>query len=186
MKKRKRKLLLIAVLTASLSISACGPKEPETVEEAIEQSKSALENLTEQAEERDKEREKLIKKNRVELKDEIVLSGSEADVKIKAYSVIPWNSFGEEQKQMYFIFDYTNKSENDAYFSSQIMLKGYQDGIELNVAPYFDDTAMSAIRPNKTIERTEAIVLRNTDSDIELVITEINSGESVECTLKVK
>ena len=49
-------LLLIAVLTASLSLSACGPKEPETVEEAIEQSKSALENLTEQAEERDKER----------------------------------------------------------------------------------------------------------------------------------
>ena len=98
----------------------------------------------------------------------------------------PWTSLGEDEKQLYLIFDYTNKDTEDRYFHELIKLNAYQDGIELSGAVYIDENATNAIRQGTTIDRMEAFVLRNEESDIELKITEIRTGENTEYTIKLK
>ena len=182
---KKRVLALVLVMAASFCLGACGSKEP-TVEDVMEQSKSVMDNLSKQADERDRERQKLIDKNRVDLDEKIVLKGEKADITVKAYSIIQWNTFGTENTQMYFIFDYTNKEDKDMFFSNQISLTGYQNGIALNVAPYFDDTATRQIAPQTKIERMEAIVLDSKDADVKLKIEEHGTDNFVEHTIKIK
>ena len=182
---KKRNLALILALAMSFCISSCGGKD-RTVEEEIERGKTTVDTLTKQAEERDAKRDKLIEKNRVDLNEVIVFTGSEAEVKIKAYSIIPWTSLGEEEEQLYLIFDYTNNAEEDDYFHMQADLVAYQDGITLTGALYLDDYATSAIRPGKTVERMEAFVLRDKKTDVELVMKDYQSGEELESVIKIK
>ena len=183
---KKRNLLLILVLALSLCLGACGEKEPQTIEDAIEQSKEALETLSEQADDRDAQREKLIEKNKIDLGENVTFTGSELAVKIKACSVISWTSLGEEQEQIYLIFDHTNNGTEDTGFNSQGKIDVYQDGVALTGAVYLDDNWMNQIRPGTTIERKEAFVLRNKESDVVVKITELRTNESVEHTIKIK
>ena len=195
---KKRKLALIFMLAASLCLSACVEKEEEndseektelgfpTGEDAVNQSKKALETLTKQAEDRDAQRNELIEKNRVDLAEAVVLSADQVDLKVKGYSVITWNSFGEDERQIYLIFDYTNKAEDDSIYGSLADIKAYQDGVELITAPYIHDDLITAIRPNATIELMTAYTLRNDDSDVLINLTELNNHQNVEHTIKIK
>lgn len=183
---KKRNLLVMIAMMVSICLSACGNKELPTAEEQIEQAKDAIETLSDKAEDRDAKRAKLIEKNRVDLKEEFVFSGSEVSVKIKAYSIINWDSWGEEEEQIYLIFDHTNNGERDAGFSNQAKFDIYQDGISLVNAGFLDDNWMTAIRTGATIERIEAFTLRNNKSDVVIKITEISTNESAEYTIKIK
>jgi outer membrane lipoprotein-sorting protein len=191
---KKRNLLLILVLVLCLCLSACGEKEP-TAEEQIGEAKSAMETLTEQTEDRETQRSKLIEKNKVDLKEEIVFSTEVADVKIKAYSIIPWNSLGEDLEQIYFIYDYTNKGSEDTYCNQQIEIQAYQNGVEMTGATYVNDYAGKSIRPETTIENKEVFVIEDKESDILLKITAYSTSnglrtaafeESAEFTVKIK
>lgn len=181
---KKRSLVLCLALALSFCLSSCGKEA--TVEEKIEQGKSAIDTLSKQADEKDAKRNKLIEKNRVDLDEAIVFTGSEAEVKIKAYSIIPWTSLGEDEEQLYLIFDYTNNADEDDYFHMQGDLVAYQDGITLTGALYLDDYATSAIRPGKTVERMEAFVLRDKKTDVELVMKDFRSDEEFESVIKIK
>ncbi len=192
---KKGSLLLIIVLVVSLCLSACGEKEPLTAEKQIEQAGNAMETLTENANDREKQREELIEKNVVNLPDEIVFSTDVADIKIKAYSIIPWNSLGEDHEQIYFIFDYTNKYTEDTYYNQQIELQAYQNGVEMSGAPYVGDYAGKNIRPETTIENKEAFIIEDKESDILLKITAYSTSdglrtsafeESAEYTIRIK
>ena len=189
---KKRNLLLVLLLSMSLCLSACGEKE-HSIEE--QQSKSAMETLSEQAEDRDKQRAELIDKNKKDLKEEIVFSTEVADIKIKSYSIITWTSLGEEQEQIYFIFDYCNKYTEETYYNQQIEMIAYQNGIEMSKAPYVGDYVGKNIRPETTIENKEAFIIEDKESDILLKLTAYSTSnglrssayeESAEYTIKIK
>ena len=188
----KKHLLLVLLLVMGLCLSACEEYSSSPEEQPI---KSAMEALSEQAEDRDKQRAELIDKKKKTLKEEIEFSTEVADIKIKAYSIIPWTSLGEEQEQIYFIFDYCNKYTEETYYNQQIEMTAYQNGIEMSKAPFAGDYAGKSIRPETTIENKEAFIIEDKESDILLKITAYSTSnglrtaayeESAEYTIKIK
>lgn len=168
-----------------LCLCACGNKIP-TAEEQIEQAKDAIETLSDKAEDKDAKRQKLIDKNKVELKEAIEFTGEDVVVKVNSYSIFNWEEWGDKKDQIYFAFEHTNNGTNDQYFSSQAKFDVYQDGIALTKSSFLDENWMNQIRPGATIERMEAYNLRNTESDIILKITGFKGNQSSEYTIKIK
>lgn len=182
----KRILSLTLVLVLSLCLFACddepiGPMSPEA---AIQYSKDTMSTLSNQAADRDKLREDLINKNMVKVKGNVKFSLPGADIKLNGYSVIPWNSFGTDHMQIYFLYDFTNTREEDSYCSS-VQVVAYQDGVRLDVAPYIDDNATAMIKNGVTIALKEAFVLNNLESDVQIKF-EAGGEESAEYTAKIR
>lgn len=182
---KKRVLSFILTLAMCFGLCACGDKEP-TAEEQIEQTKEAIEALSDNAEDKDAKRQKLINKNNVELKEAIEFTGAEVGIKVSAYSIINWEEWGDKKDQIYFAFEHTNNGTNDEYFSSQAKFDVYQDGIALAKSGFLDENWSTQIRPGATIERMEAFNLRNKESDVVLKITEYKGNQSSEYTIKIK
>ncbi len=184
---KKRILSLILVLAVSVCISGCREEKklvPMSPEDAIEYSKDTINTLSNQADARDLRRTQLIEQNKVKIKGNATFSLPKADIKLNAYSVIPWESLGQAQKQIYFLYDFINTDEDDRAPSS-VQVVAYQDGVRLDGAIYFDDNASTMIKNGVSISVASAFVLNNLESDVQVKF--VNYGEeSEEYTVKIK
>ena len=179
-------LALVFVLTVTFAFAGCESKEPRTLDEAIDMGKDTINQLTQKADEKEAKREALLEKNKVGLKNNIVYEGENIALKIDAYSVIPWETLGVKEQIVYFYVEYTNLSEYDSNLPTLVNFCAYQDGIKLTEALYFDDDDTQQIRPGKTRKRKCAFSLRDTTTDVEIVLDEYNSGFDGEYIVKIK
>ncbi len=177
---KKRILSLILVLALGLCLCACGDDDKimlPTPEQAINQAKGTINTLSDQADARDLRRTQLIEQNKVKIMGGVTFSLPRADIKLKAYSVIPWESLGQAQKQIYFLYDFINTDEDDRAPSS-VQVVAYQNGVRLDGAIYFDDNSTTLIKNGVSISVASAFVLNNLESDVQVKF--INSGEESE------
>ena len=183
---KKRILSLILVLVIGVCLCACDDDKITlpTPEEAISHTKGTINTLTQQADARDMRRTQLIEQNKVKIMGGVTFSLPKADIKLKAYSVIPWESLGQPQKQIYFLYDFVNTYEEDRA-PSTVQVIAYQDGVRLDGAIYFDDNAATMIKNGVSISVASAFVLNNIESDVQVKF--VNYGEeSEEYTVKLK
>ena len=184
---KKRVISLILALAASVCISGCGDDDKFTLptpEQSINYAKGTLNTLADQADARDLRRTQLIEQNKVKIKGGATFTLPRAEIKLNAYSIIPWESLGQAEKQIYFLYDFTNTYERDSYPSS-VQVIAYQDGVRLDSAVYFDDNSSKMIKNGVSINVASAFVLNNLESDVQVKFT--NSGEeSEEYTIKLK
>ena len=81
------------------------------------------------------------------------------------------------------VFKYTNNSEDSVGFDTALYPKAFQDGVELESAYFLEDTdddkefsnSMKSVRPGTTIDCAQYWLLDNTDSPVELEVSELVS-----------
>lgn len=184
----KKRILALALVSA-LGVCLCACNDDDkimlpTPEQAINQAKGTINTLSDQADARDMRRTQLIEQNKVKIKGNATFSLPKADIKLKAYSVIPWESLGQPERQIYFLYDFINTDENDRSPSS-VQVVAYQDGVRLDGAIYFDDNAATMIKNGVSISVASAFVLNNLESDVQVKF-ENYGEESEEYTVKIK
>ena len=184
---KKRTTALILALASIVCLSGCKDDNKimlPTPEQAIEQTKGTINALSNQADARDQRRTQLIEQNKIKIMGGVTFSLPKADIKLKAYSVIPWESFGQPEKQIYFLYDFINRDEDDRYPSS-VQVIAYQDGVRLDSAIYFDDNSTTMIKNGVSIGVASAFVLNNLESDVQVKF-ENYGEESEEYTITLK
>ena len=177
---KKRATALILALASIVCLSGCKDDDKimlPTPEQTINQAKGTINALSNQADARDMRRTQLIEQNKVKIMGGVTFSLPRADIKLKAYSVIPWESFGQPEKQIYFLYDFINTYEEDRA-PSTVQVIAYQDGVRLDGAVYFDDNSSTMIKNGVSISVASAFVLNNLESDVQVKFT--NYGEESE------
>ena len=73
-------------------------------------------------------------------------------------------------------FEWTNLTDENTYFSLDVNVKCFQDGVALESAIMIDDTyptakAITEVKPGGTIEVAEAFILSNMESVVEIEVS---------------
>lgn len=183
---KKRILALFLAVITCLSLSACdGEKEAEKIEKAIDESKTAMEKLSETADKKVAEKQKIFDKNKKST-DVTFSIDQEGTLKLKSYAAMEGML---DSKVLTVVLDFTNNepSYNQSFYNVNSYMTLYQDGAAINpFTSSLDKEQATMIKPGATIEVITTYELRNETSDVEVECKDREGNVIGTAVLKIK